>query len=112
MDKKEEFKTFMKKNPKLLDYIKNNNSSVQKLYEVYDVYGEDESIWKPYLQTNNQTNFTDMFKNIDTNKIQEHIGHAQKALNVIQELTSKGGETIENIKGPALPRPITKFFGD
>ena len=38
MDKKEAFKKFIKSNPKLINYIKDNDSSMQKLYEIYDVY--------------------------------------------------------------------------
>lgn len=49
---------------------------------------------------------------MDMNKIQEHINNAQKALNVISEFTKSGASTIESIKGPTIPRPITKFFGD
>lgn len=111
--KKEAFKAFAKQHPELITYLKNNaDMNWQKLYEIYDIYGEDENIWKPYFNSNNTSNITDMFKNIDTKKVQEHIGTAQKALNVIQELTSKGGNAIDSIKGPSLPRPITKFFGD
>ena len=110
--KKDSFKEFAKSHPELINYLKNNKDmSWQKLYEIYDIYGEDESIWEPYLKNNN-SNITDVIKNIDTKKVQEHIGTAQKALNLIQELTTKGGETISSIKGPSIPRPITKFFGD
>ena len=112
MDKKLAFKEFAKKHVELIDYLKNNPTmSWQKLYEIYDIYGEDENVWKPYF-TSNTTNITDVIKNIDTSKVQEHISTAQKALNLIQELTTKGGENIVNIKGPTIPRPITKFFGD
>ena len=112
--KKEAFKEFAKLHPELITYLKNNPSmNWQKLYEIYDICGEDDSVWNNYFSnTSSNTNITDMFKNIDTKKVQEHIGTAQKALNLIQELTTKGGETIEGIKGPSLPRPITKFFGD
>lgn len=110
--KKEAFKEFAKLHPELINYLKNNKDmSWQKLYEIYDIYGEDDKIWEPYLKTNN-TNITDVIKNIDTKKVQEHIGTAQKALNLIQELTTKGGSSLETLKGPSLPRPITKFFGD
>lgn len=112
--KKEEFKLFAKSHPELINYLKNNSDMTwQKLYEIYDIYGEDNNIWQKYFTSqSNTSNITDVFKNIDTKKVQEHIGTAQKALNLIQELTTKGGETLENIKGPSLPRPITKFFGD
>ena len=111
--KKDAFKEFAKAHPELIEYLKNNsNMSWQKLYEIYDIYGEDENIWKEYFTAYNKSSISDMFKSIDTKKVQEHIGTAQKALNLIQELTTKGGETINSIKGPSLPRPITKLFGD
>ena len=46
---KEEFKTFVKKNPKLIKYVQDGSSSWQKFYEIYDIYGEDENAWKDYL---------------------------------------------------------------
>ena len=111
--KKDAFKEFARSHPELINYLKNNsNMNWQKLYEIYDIYGEDEKVWEPYFTRNNNTNISDMIKNVDTKKVQEHIGTAQKALNLIQELTTKGAENIESIKGPILPRPITKFFGD
>ncbi len=111
MDKKEEFKIFAKKHPELITYLDNHKDmSWQKLYEIYDIYGEDESTWNKYF--NNTSSMVDIFKNIDMNKIQEHINNAQKALNVISEFTKSGASTIESIKGPNIPRPITKFFGD
>ena len=48
MSKIEEFKKFMFKHPEFIDYAKQNNISYQTYYELYDIYGEDESIWKKY----------------------------------------------------------------
>ena len=116
MDKKEMFKAFAKNHPELINYLNNHNDITwQKLYEIYDIYGEDENVWNPYFKeksTTNTSNIGDMFKNIDMSKVKEHIGTAQKALTLLQELTTKGAENITNIKGPTIPRPITKFFGD
>ena len=114
MNKKEEFKNFAKSHPELITYLKNNKDmNWQKLYEIYDIYGNDESVWAPYFknQINNQ-GITDMLKNIDVKTVQGHIKTAQKALGLIEELTTKGAENIANLKGPSIPRPITKFFGD
>ena len=112
MDKKEEFKSFAKEHPELITYIENNkDSSWQKLYEIYDIYGNDYDTWKKYLNTNNNK-ITDIVKNLDIDTIQEHITNAKKALGVIEEITSKGKDTISSIKGPLSPRPLTKFFGD
>ena len=33
---KEEFKTFVKKNPKLIKYVQDGSSSWQKFYEIYE----------------------------------------------------------------------------
>ena len=112
MDKKESFKLFAKSHPELINYLNNHQEmSWQKLYEIYDIYGEDEKTWEPYLKQDNLS-ISNILKSIDTSKMQEHINTAQKALGLLQELTSKGAENITNIKGPTIPRPITKFFGD
>lgn len=114
MDKKSEFKRFLKDNPKLINYIKSHDNGVQKLYEVYDVYGEDEKVWEEYLsdRTINLQSITNAVKNIDMESIKSHINTAQKALGVVQELTGKATSKISNIVKPTSPRPITKFFED
>ena len=113
MDKKELFKNFAKGHPELITYLKNNSdSSWQKLYEIYDIYGEDEKVWSPYFKTSNTTSYKDLLKNVNVDNLEQHINNFQKAIGVLQEFTSKGGENIANIKGPLSPRPINKFFGD
>ena len=47
--KKEEFKEFVKKNPKLITYVKNNEMTWQKFYEMYDLYGESNDVWNEYI---------------------------------------------------------------
>jgi len=117
MDKKELFKEFAKSHPELLNSIKNGESSWQKLYEVYDIYGEDDRAWSTYFNksepvSNNFNNITDIVKNIDMESVQKHINTAQKALGLVQELTGKGAGISEAVKGPVSPRPLNKFFED
>lgn len=116
MDKKEEFKNFLKNNPKLINYIKNNENSVQKLYEVYDIYGDDEKVWDEYVKEDNRSlnlnNISDIVKNIDMNSIKGHIDTAQKALSIVQELTGKVEKGVKAIKKPLAPKPLDKFFED
>jgi len=115
MDKKENFKEFLRKNPKLINYIKKKDSSIQKLYEIYDVYGENDDVWKEYLSENNfnLNNISDIVKNIDVDSIKNHISTAQKALDVVQELTGKASSKIGSaLKKPLAPKPLNKFFGD
>ena len=114
MSKKEDFKAFVASKPELADYIENGQMSWQKFYELYDIYGEDSSVWSKYdrQQSNDNTlnKFGDIFKNVDMNSIKEHINTAQKALSFVQELTGKGTETVS--KTPVTPRPLNKFFED
>lgn len=120
MSKKEEFKEFIKSKPELVEYIKNKEMTMQSFYEIYDVYGNDENAWKAYERKSesssnllNATKITDIMKNINLDEIQKHINTAQKALGVVEDLTSKGTNTISNtLKGPLNSRPLNKFFED
>lgn len=118
MNKKEEFKLFASRHPELVHYVKTGDMSWQKFFEIYDIYGENEVAWKDYFTINvessssNLNGIADKLKNIDMNSIQEHIKTAQKALNLVSELTSKGSSGIESVKGPVIPRPLNKFFED
>jgi len=122
MGKKEEFKEFIRNKPELVEYIKNKEMTMQKFYEIYDVYGSDENAWKPYERRESVpqssspisvSKITDIVKNINVDELQKHINSAQKALGVVEELTSKGGSTVSNaIKGPLTSRPLNKFFED
>lgn len=126
MATKDDFKLFARKHPELVKHIKNGETSWQKLYEIYDIYGEEDSAWSDYLRnstdtTKNKTttdyNFksiTEKLKNLDFNSIQEHITTAQKALGIVQELTSKGASTTAATTASEAinPRPINKIFED
>ena len=122
MSKIDEFKEFVRKNPSLISQVKNNNMTWQQFYEIYDIYGSDEAAWSGYfnkVRTQPKSNveplgsITEKLKNIDMNSIQEHIKTAQKALNLVSELTGKS-ETTSPLTAsvPKVPRPIDKFFED
>jgi len=111
MEKKDEFKNFVSRHPELIKYIKNKENTWQDFYEIYDIYGEDEKAWNKFFEDNTTSSIgelTNLFKNVNMDNIQKHINNAQKAVNLIQELTNKGTTSIIN----KTPRPITKFFGD
>ena len=115
MDKKEAFKEFAKSHPELVTSIKNGNASWQKLYEIYDIYGEDNRAWDAYfgktIANKTSAGISEIMKNIDMESVQKHINTAQKALGLVQELTAKGASQTP-LKGPTSPRPINKFFED
>jgi len=118
MSKKEEFREFIKSKPELVEYIKSNEMTMQKFYEIYDVYGKDENAWKAYERKETTSNInipklTELVKNINIDEIQKHINTAQKALGVVEDLTTKGTNSLNNtIKGPLTSRPLNKFFED
>ncbi len=108
---KEEFKAFVKKNPKLIKYVQDGSSSWQKFYEIYDMYGEDENAWKDYLGVATAVGVNEVvsfFKNINLDSLQNGVSSIQRVLGVIGDLTNKDNNKKEEYK----PRPIYKHFED
>lgn len=115
MSKKDEFLLFAKKNASFAKYVESGKMSWQKFYELYDIYGEDSDVWDEYKtfersEIKENFKFNDIIKNVNMDTIKEHISTAQKALDFVQELTSKG--TSSSVKTPVTPRPLNKFFED
>ena len=122
MDKKEQFKIFVRKNPALIKYVKNEEMNWQKFYEIYDLYGEDSDAWDNYLKkeeevTNSITStkitsigdFFGFLKTIDLDGLQETVSSIQRVLGVFGDLTNKNTETP---KQEYKPRPLYKHFDD
>ena len=85
---KENFKNFVRNNPNLVKYVKDNKTTWQQLFETYELYGEDINIWKQYT---NETKLTNSFneiintiKNIDLEKLQNGIESIQSTISLIQ----------------------------
>ena len=122
MSKKDEFKGFVKNHPELVTFIKNKEMTWQDFYNIYDIYGDDNNAWDKYFNSNSTSSsntsvtglgeLTNLVKNINMDNIQKHIKTAQKAINVIQELTSKTPPTAASNIVDKTPRPLTKFFDD
>ena len=43
------FKQFARIHPELATSVMNNKTSWQKLYELYEMYGENSSVWDKYF---------------------------------------------------------------
>lgn len=119
MSKKEEFKEFVSLHPELIKFVENDTMTWQKFYEIYDLYGNDNSVWNKYLNTsqknnnNNYTSFSDilnMVKNIDVDKLQDGITSLQKALGLVSDLFIKDSESKPNSN--YTPRPLYRSFED
>lgn len=118
------FKAFVKRNPGLLVHVRNGTTTWQKLYEIYDLYGEENSVWKDYLasedrsekketknmpSTGTLSNIMDMIKHLDTNKIQDGITSMQKAISLFGDMLVKDKTDSGNNYSP---RPIYRKFDD
>lgn len=125
MTKIDNFKSFVRKNPNLITYVREKNTSWQELYELYDLYGEDPTIWNKYLNkekkkieeqttstsnTNPLNNILTMAKNIDADKLQDGLSSIQKAVDLFGGLLVKDKGT--STKSDYLPRPVYKRFDD
>lgn len=124
MTKKDEFKEFVRKNPRLISYVKKGDMNWQKFYEIYDLYGEEESAWSSYLikeeELRNVTTtattgigfneIMNFIKNIDLDSVQEGVNSVQRVLGVIQDLNVK--DDSKSKKEEYKPRPLYKHFED
>lgn len=113
---KEEFKEFVKNNPKLVKFVKSGEKTWQNFYEIYSLYGSDDEVWKDYLdiQKDFRKNETESFdllswlKSIDLDSIQNGVLSIQRVLGVLEDLTNNN----DTIKDEYKPRPIYKHFED
>jgi len=118
MERKEEFKKFVRTKPNLISYVNNGNMTWQKFYEMWNLYGDDVSVWSDYEtknisteETKNSITFGEILntiKRIDMNSVKEGINGLQKALAIIQEFTKKDDDTPNNYEA----RPVYKKFED
>lgn len=112
----ESFKLFVRNRPELAQYVRNKEMSWQDFYDLYDLYGESNSIWDKYKSAvvSSSVSFRDIlssFKNIDMDEIQKGIGSLQKGIGYLQDLVSKK-EVPEIRESTYTPRPIHKHFDD
>lgn len=122
MAKIDDFKDFVKKNPRLVKYVKNGDSNWQNFYEIYDLYGEDKEAWKDYLNVETATataaaatttigvgEVFNWLKNINLDSFQSGISNLQRVIGLVQDLSSKD-DTKPNKE--YKPRPMYKHFED
>lgn len=125
--KKEEFKNFIKRNPELINYVKSNEMTWQKFYEIYDLYGEESNVWENYINkkvekkdnVSEKSNvlkglsigeFISWLKNVDLDGLQEGIGNVQRVLGVVTDLAKSDSKNKESVA--YKPRPLYRHFED
>ncbi len=114
---KDTFKAFARVHPELATSVLNGNATWQQLYELYEIYGENNSIWNNYFTETTISNkitssantfkeFVNTFKNLDMESLQKNITNIQKTIAMIQEI----GLTKDS--KPKEVQPIYKRFED
>lgn len=123
---KENFKDFARLHPTLATHVNNNKTTWQKLYELYDIYGEESSVWNEYFPktTNNIANtrtntsgakdvtlsdFMNTIKNVDLETVQKGIANIQKTIGLLQDM---GLGSVKAAIPAYEPRPMYKYFED
>ena len=119
MDKKENFKLFVKENPSLLKHVKEGSMDWQKFYEMYDLYGDNNDVWKEYLTPVKVaaaagagfgiSEFIKYLRTLDMDSIQNGVNNFQRVVGVLGDLTNKNSSTE---KPTYKPRPLYKHFDD
>lgn len=113
----ESFKQFVRDNPYLVNYVKNNKMTWQKFYEIYDLYGPDDSIWNDFknnnLTSNSETSLINtfkgivsLFKGIDLNSVQKALTSLDKAIDAFKGFNNNEKTEIYE------ERPKNKYYED
>lgn len=112
---KETFKQFARNHPELAQNVLSGKTTWQKLYELYDIYGDDHSIWKSFLSTSTepvQSTFKDLFntfKTLDMESVQKGVTNIQKTITLLQDIGIGNNKSTNNTYEP---RPLYKIFED
>ena len=104
MDNLDNFKQFAKNNPTFASYIKDGSMTWQKFYELYDMYGEDSTVWDEYKQEKKKSttlnDIVTMAKNIDMNKLQDGVNSLSKAVGLFSDLFANKNTSNTNTYKP------------
>ena len=111
------FKEFVKKNTNLISVVESGETTWQKLYELYDLYGESSNVWDKYLNNNinNNTNvgsgfkeLLNLIKGVDLNTVQKGLSSLDKAIDAFKDILPSKELNTSNYE----PRPTYKYFED
>ncbi len=113
---KETFKSFARIHPELARSVLSGKTSWQKLYELYDIYGESNPIWQDFFDTvvpTTQSTFKDLFntfRNLDMESVQKGVTNLQKTIGLLQDIGFGNNKTTT--QNNYEPRPLYKYFED
>lgn len=107
MDKKEEFKLFVRKYPSFANYVQSKSTTWQDLYELWDMYGDDDNVFSKYKTVSNDlSNVVNSIKNINMDNVRKNLNSVEKGIKMLQDFIKKDDAI------PYEPKPIFKRFED
>ena len=121
---KEKFKEFVRTKPELIKYVSSGKETWQSLFEIWSLYGSDDKVWNNYSsldvkeekkevkkeETFSFQSLMDSVKKLDMDSVKKGIGNIQKAIELLQGLTTKGSTTAQ--ASTYTPRQLFKKFED
>ena len=120
MDKKEAFKDFLKRNRDISKSVMEGKTDYQKLYEMFDIYGEEDKIWDEFRSKSKTKESSTSVKNIlnylqgiDLDKLEENVSSLEKALGFLEEIIGDRKEKKEEkSERKKKNTEIERFFDD
>lgn len=124
---KENFKEFVRNNQALVTHVRNHSKTWQEFYELYDLYGENNNIWKEYLNNDTSssshstssllgdTSLKELFnviKRIDLDTVKKGVDGLQKVVGLAQDIVSTKSNNSINNRQFYQKRPMYKYFED
>ena len=119
----ESFKTFVRESPNLANFVTKGERSWQDFYDMFNLYGANNSVWDKYLGKTAITtaaagtafSFKEIFnmiKNVDMREVQSGIGSIQKGLGYLQDIVNTKIDDVVSTRSTYEPRPMHKHFDD
>lgn len=122
----QEFKSFLKKHPKLIEDVRKNGKSWQEHYEKWVLLGEDDPVWAQYKpeepkekKGRNKEKQTELFaqlmkltENVDLNKVQGQVQQLSSTIATVQELLGQFQQSKKTPTGPATRSQPFHWFRD
>ena len=107
---KESFKSFIKDRPELANSVLKGKSTWQSLYELYDIYGEDSTVWNQFNSTNqlestktgNFQDIVNIFKNMDLETLYIVVNELEKAVCLLSDFTSKDESVVNTYQDRSI----------
>lgn len=123
---KDSFRSFVRSNPNFIYSVRDKRVTWQELYELYDLYGDDKSVFSKYLEDSSSNNrssssggskgvfndISNMIREMDVDKMQNGVTSLQKALSLFSELFTSREGVGSNGGNNYEPRAVYKRFED